>query len=238
MNAWNDRPLSPWFAAGLSLTALGVGHVYSGRDVLGMALFVAPFGLLPLAVIGARIGGVGAALFGMILPTVIFLVLHIAAAIDAYRAAGQAPSVGQVGPKRRAATLLYLLLIGTAYPFACYAVVRETAFEAYVIAGESMTPTLSRGDRVLVNKMARTPGRGELVIHRNPSRRDEFYVKRLVGLPGDRFDGRTVPEGCCFVLGDNAADSRDSRTYGAIPLGDVMGTVVLRLWPPSQIGGD
>jgi signal peptidase I len=37
----------------------------------------------------------------------------------------------------------------------------------------------------------------------------------------------TVPPHAVFVLGDNRSESIDSRTYGAVPLGDVVGRVVL-----------
>ena len=37
----------------------------------------------------------------------------------------------------------------------------------------------------------------------------------------------TVPPDAIFVLGDNRSESIDSRTYGAVPLEDVVGRVVL-----------
>jgi signal peptidase I len=40
-----------------------------------------------------------------------------------------------------------------------------------------------------------------------------------------------VPEGMCFVLGDNRNNSRDSRTLGFVALGDVLGEVQYRYWP-------
>src|SRR5205823_3160850 len=38
-----------------------------------------------------------------------------------------------------------------------------------------------------------------------------------------------------YVLGDDAQDSQDSRFTGAIPIADLRGRVVLRLWPPRRI---
>ena len=40
-----------------------------------------------------------------------------------------------------------------------------------------------------------------------------------------------VPEGHCWVLGDNIPESRDSRTYGPLPLGLIKGKVVAKVWP-------
>ena len=43
-----------------------------------------------------------------------------------------------------------------------------------------------------------------------------------------------IPEGHCWVAGDNIPDSRDSRDYGPIPLALIKGKVVARVWPFSQ----
>ena len=47
----------------------------------------------------------------------------------------------------------------------------------------------------------------------------------------------TVPEGCYFVLGDNSANSLDSRFYGSVPNQKVLGRIWLCYWPPHRIGG-
>jgi signal peptidase I len=90
------------------------------------------------------------------------------------------------------------------------------------------------------------------------------FVKRVIGLPGDTVrerkgivsvDGRQlsepyvpaghrsgesgtwqVPAGSYFLLGDNRAESCDSRAFGAVPKRDIVGRVFLVYWPPSRLG--
>ena len=44
-----------------------------------------------------------------------------------------------------------------------------------------------------------------------------------------------VPKGHVWLLGDNASNSTDSRTYGAVPAAMIKGRVFCRAWPPSAI---
>jgi len=44
----------------------------------------------------------------------------------------------------------------------------------------------------------------------------------------------TVPEGRIFVMGDNRPDSLDSRSFGPVDLNDVVGKLVMRVWPINQ----
>ncbi|VAH83584.1 hypothetical protein VPH35_054753 [Triticum aestivum] len=66
-------------------------------------------------------------------------------------------------------------------------------------------------------------------------------VSRLIALPGDlvRLRGTTefleVPEGHCWVEGDNPSQSKDSRTYGPVPLELLEGTVTHIIWPPHRM---
>jgi signal peptidase I len=104
-----------------------------------------------------------------------------------------------------------------------------------------------------------SPRRGDLVVFRAPDG-GSLAVKRIVGLAGDRvaiedgvlavngklehepyvdqatidsvyFGPVVVPRGDVFVMGDNRADSHDSRDYGAVPQGSLVGRVLVRLWP-------
>ncbi|MDE2858632.1 MAG: signal peptidase I [Chloroflexota bacterium] len=97
------------------------------------------------------------------------------------------------------------------------------------------------------------------------SERGIMLIKRVVGLPGETvemrdqrvyIDGNALEEPyikelcrhrCSdktwvlgqdeyFMMGDNRNNSRDSRVFGAVPLGKIVGQVVLRYWPLASIG--
>lgn len=88
--------------------------------------------------------------------------------------------------------------------------VRTVIVEPYRIPSGSMLPTLAIGDQIFVNKfiygvrlpftntvpfvIVREPRRGDVVVFNNPMQPDRDFIKRVVGVPGDRleFRGRTV----------------------------------------------
>lgn len=76
------------------------------------------------------------------------------------------------------------------------------------------------------------------VLSVNGEALDEPYAakqERLQNSP-DSFDPVTVPRDHVFVLGDNRANSFDSRFFGPIPQENLLGEVSLRFWPPGQLG--
>ena len=108
----------------------------------------------------------------------------------------------------------------------------------------------------------RGPQRGDVVVLR-VDQDSELLIKRVIGLPGDRVEIRggqvfingrrlsepyltqptygdygpvDVPPLHIFVLGDNRGFSNDSRTFGPIPLEQVVGRAWFSYWPPDQMG--
>jgi signal peptidase I len=165
----------------------------------------------------------------------------------------------------------------------------------YKIPSGSMEPTLQIGQRVLVNRLGTHPHIGDVVVFHPPAGADspspacgapdegfghsspcdrptpaessQTFIKRVVGLPGDRIaihDGRvtrngvpehtpqaqpcgggaacdfrdtiTVPRGDYFMMGDNRGDSDDSRFWGPVPQGWIIGEAFATYWPPDRIG--
>ena len=99
----------------------------------------------------------------------------------------------------------------------------------WTVDGNSMTPTLNPGDRVLVDLWTyrnRAPAIGDLVLLDGPG--SVRMVKRVsAGRPSNGF---------FHVLGDNPENSTDSRQYGPLPREAVRGRVFFRYWPLSEAG--
>ncbi len=153
------------------------------------------------------------------------------------------------------------------------------------IQGSSMEPSFHTNQLVLVNKAAYFhfdlsswarlipggqsqksnvvwvfggPKRGDVVVFEPPDVHDEDYIKRVIGLPGDKVEVKggkvyvndialeepyikeapfspynvtIVPPNNLFVLGDNRNASRDSRSFGMLPVDKIVGKAMMVYWP-------
>jgi signal peptidase I len=180
--------------------------------------------------------------------------------------------------------------------------------QAFVIPSESMEDTLLIGDYLLVDKIDYANGgfwspllpytkihRGDIVVFHYPVHPQQHFVKRVIGVPGDRIhlvnkqvfvngkaiseaytvhrstqlnfyrddfpdiryiDGNVdshwwiqmrkliedgnliVPEDSYFVLGDNRDESLDSRYWGFVPRGNIVGKPLLIYWSVEREAED
>jgi signal peptidase I len=200
-----------------------------------------------------------------------------------------APSGGAVrasgdGGKARRSTLLDYVVIAVV-AIALALVIQAFVVKPYRIPSPSMVDTLEIGDRVLVNRVVyhlRDVERRDVIVFRYPQNRDVVFIKRVVGLPGDRLqakDGKlwvngepqdepyvhktdgvtdatqpmgaisgttmvhpwslqeeyTVPEASYFMMGDNRANSDDSRVWGPVPEDDLIGEAFFIYWPLTRL---
>lgn len=113
-------------------------------------------------------------------------------------------------------------------------------FRSFSVTGPSMEPTLVGGDRLIVNRLPVTfstlqnkeylPSRGHVIIFKNPiyqpGNPDEYIVKRVIGLPGERV---VVSQGAVTVYNaksPNGFDPYDTASVGkTLVRGEVDTTV-------------
>jgi len=136
----------------------------------------------------------------------------------------------------------------------------------FKIEGTSMSPTLADGEYILVNRLAyrlfSEPRRGDIVVFESWTPGKD-YIKRVIGLPGQRIevrdmqvfiDGERIDEAYLppttttgsssvvlgpdqyFVMGDNRDNSQDSRALGALQADKIIGKAWLIYWPPRAMG--
>jgi nickel-type superoxide dismutase maturation protease len=107
----------------------------------------------------------------------------------------------------------------------------------YVVQDGSMRPTLRPGDRLLVWRWRwlRGPRPGDVVVARDPELPGLHVVKRVAAVPGQAYAGVTG-RGGYVLLGDDPSTSRDSRSFGRVPLRLIVGRVVYRYLPGQRRG--
>ena len=122
-------------------------------------------------------------------------------------------------------------------------------------------------DRIVVTRFSywfNEPQRGEVVVFKYPLEPNKDYVKRLIGLPGEKiqiknsklyvndelieepylpkglefgdFGPVQVPQDEFFMMGDNRNNSSDSRVWGFVEDDLIIGKAQAIYWPLSRIG--
>lgn len=123
-------------------------------------------------------------------------------------------------------------------------------------------PFIDPGDHPM-RHIFRAPHRGDVIVFKAPTDPDRDFIKRIIGEPGDvvairegtvfingmpldepyvtnkgsaNYGDTTVPPGHYFVLGDNRANSYDSRAWGMLPEENIIGQAWVSYWPISAWG--
>ncbi|MGA3125795.1 MAG: signal peptidase I [Candidatus Korobacteraceae bacterium] len=141
-------------------------------------------------------------------------------------------------------------------------------YQPVKVEGTSMMPGLADQERIFINKFVyrfEAIECGDVVVFRYPVDPSKNYIKRIVGVPGDRVeifrgavfvngerlqepyvpeqfrDERSmseimVPEGSYFVLGDHRNLSSDSRDFGVVERKAIFGKAVFAYWPARMMG--
>ena len=155
--------------------------------------------------------------------------------------------------------------------------IRFYVAEPFIVNGPSMDPTFSTGQFLIVDRLTyrfAPPKRGDVIVFEYPGNPSVYYIKRIIGLPGERVrmtDGKVTIEsasstdkhildepyveayhrshdtgvfpedkqplgpGQYIVMGDNRAESSDSRNWGSLDAHFIIGKPVIRLTPLTAI---
>lgn len=141
-------------------------------------------------------------------------------------------------------------------------------YQPVKVEGTSMMPSLDDQERIFVNKYVyrlEPIQRGDIIVFRYPRDPSKSFIKRVIGLGGDRIrieggevfvngqaleedyvpqaysDQRSYPEIVVpshgyFVLGDHRTMSNDSRDFGPVDVGFIYGKAVFGYWPMDKMG--
>jgi signal peptidase I len=142
-------------------------------------------------------------------------------------------------------------------------------YQPVKVEGTSMMPTLDDQERIFINKFVYRLhfgiDRGDTVVFWFPGDPTKSYIKRVIGVPGDRIEvdhgvvvvngqklienyvpdeyrdqtsmtARIVPSAEYFVLGDHRSSSNDSRAWGMVPRRYIYGKAVFIYWPLDKMG--
>jgi signal peptidase I len=174
--------------------------------------------------------------------------------------------------------------------------IRTFIVQTFKIPTGSMENNLLIGDHLLVDKFIFAPTasslerrllpirplrRGDIVVFKFPEDPERDFIKRVIGLPGEKLEMRekriyingkpldepyvhfleppgaqsgrqevtsfdlrerygpvSVPQGHCFVMGDNRDNSEDSRYWGFLPLSLIKGRALMIYWSYEPEPGD
>ncbi|HEU4415744.1 MAG TPA: signal peptidase I [Candidatus Angelobacter sp.] len=141
-------------------------------------------------------------------------------------------------------------------------------YEPVKVDGGSMEPGLEDQEHIFINKVVyhfESINRGDIIVFRYPRDTHKSFIKRVIGLPGDRIrisyghvyvngelqpepyvppdyqDARSfaetvVPNNAYFVLGDHRSMSNDSREFGPVMRSYIYGKAVFGYWPMEKLG--
>jgi signal peptidase I len=187
------KPRKPLFALLMSFILPGYGQLYNGDMSKAIWLFLC-FALLTIpavAVIALYLPGGGmlpAFLGGLLL----VLALWIYGMVDAFRSARRKQDYILQSWQHSGMYVLVLILCSVLALPLLINYVRQHQVESFKVPSGSMEPTVMTGDMLFADKRYNCPGcktavhRGDIAIFTYPNDRTLYFIKRVIGMPGDK----------------------------------------------------
>ena len=76
--------------------------------------------------------------------------------------------------------------------------IRTFVVQPFFVKGQSMLPSFHDGEYLIIDEISyrfQEPKRGQVVVFKNPQNPDQYYIKRIIGLPGEKVEvenGRVI----------------------------------------------
>jgi signal peptidase I len=145
--------------------------------------------------------------------------------------------------------------------------VRFFLIQPFYVKGASMEPNFYDNEYLVIDEISyrfKDPARGEIIVFRYPKDPREYFIKRIIGLPGEKVaikngnvyingvrldeseylapEEQTIHDGVWmlkadeyFILGDNRQYSLDSRKFGPVDRSYIIGRAWVRGWPFDKL---
>jgi len=144
--------------------------------------------------------------------------------------------------------------------------VRYFLIQPFYVKGASMEPNFYDHEYLIIDELSyrfNPPVRGDIVVFRYPNDPSQFFIKRIIGRPGEQVkvsggkifvNGTLLDESSYlgtlntagekeltlkadeyYLLGDNRSASLDSRIFGPVSSQFLIGKVWFRGWPPERV---
>ena len=182
--SYKDR--RPAIAFILSLIVSGLGQAYNGQLKKGFILYVTILLLWALL-----IGVLGGNFYGMLIAWAIIWGYYLFISFEALYSARR---IGQATLKRYNRWYVYAVIAlihgFVVYPLASSAI-KNNLYRAYKIPSAAMRPALVKGDNLIADMKypgKNKPQRGEIIIFEFPKDPSKYFVKRIIGLPGEKVE--------------------------------------------------
>lgn len=183
----------PLFALLMSLILPGFGQLYNGDLSKALWLFISfAFLAMPAIALIALYLPPGLMMTALLASLGLALLLWLYSMIDAFRSARRKQSIVLQSWQNSGVYLLVLILCSVlALPLLTNHV-RANLVESFRLPSASMEPSVLAGDLIFADKRYNRPGfkqavqRGDIAIFVYPNDRTTYYIKRIVGLPGDK----------------------------------------------------
>lgn len=145
--------------------------------------------------------------------------------------------------------------------------VRYYIMQPFYVKGASMEPNFYNYEYLVIDELSyrlHDPARGDVVVLHNPNDPGQFFIKRIIGLPGETVEIKnhrvlindtqldesaylaetvetwgnqkvTLDADHYYVLGDNRSESMDSRVFGPVHKDVFIGRTWVRAWPLNRM---